>query len=439
MRVDWQAYYDAADKCHKLANDIALALGPLHRTLVHDCAKMAGDSPGCKDWGESYDKRARDLVRSTATLANALTRYGDVLAANGYNYGISNKSNPPPPRPTPSEPLYDSGMAMPVSSIGDNGAGIESTLAELLNEVIKEFGKLPNGHTENLGKAHDAWKAFSSHTALTEASSRVGSIIALFEAVDDDNAQDILGHLNVLKRGTDGIAQASLAITAPVGEYQSSLHSMRTELQSAVHAAEATIAATVVAGVVLAAFSFGASAVAAAGGVTAVVGNAINVIRTVYTGSRLIRVIGLATAAAGAAVAVKAFDAVPDFSFESALVTIASLPFKLFEDEYADNINGGAADGPFATATLTTDPKKIAKQFGVPRGDVNDAIHELKKDAKEIRANGRNNNPDVVVDLESGDVYVKLPGGQASEESIGNIRDYLPRQYDDEGGDEDGE
>jgi hypothetical protein len=138
-------------------------------------------------------------------------------------------------------------------------------------------------------------------------------------------------------------------------------------------------------------------------------------------------------------VAVKAFDAVPDFSFESALVTIASLPFKLFEDEYADNINGGAADGPFATATLTTDPKKIAKQFGVPRKHVNDAIHELKNDAKEIRANGRNNNPDVVVDLETGDVFVKLPGGQASEESIGNIRDYLPSKHDDEDGDEDGE
>jgi hypothetical protein len=35
------------------------------------------------------------------------------------------------------------------------------------------------------------------------------------------------------------------------------------------------------------------------------------------------------------------------------------------------------------------------------------------------------NNPDVVVDLDDGEVYVKMPDGGHSEESIGNIEQEL--------------
>jgi len=35
-------------------------------------------------------------------------------------------------------------------------------------------------------------------------------------------------------------------------------------------------------------------------------------------------------------------------------------------------------------------------------------------------------NPDVAVDTSTGEVYPKQPGGGISEDSIGNIYDYLP-------------
>jgi hypothetical protein len=41
------------------------------------------------------------------------------------------------------------------------------------------------------------------------------------------------------------------------------------------------------------------------------------------------------------------------------------------------------------------------------------------------RGDGANKNPDVVVDLDTGEVYVKLPGGEVSEDSLGNILDEL--------------
>jgi hypothetical protein len=39
---------------------------------------------------------------------------------------------------------------------------------------------------------------------------------------------------------------------------------------------------------------------------------------------------------------------------------------------------------------------------------------------------GQRHNPDVSVDVNSGEVYIKMPGGQLSEDSIGNIEDFLP-------------
>jgi hypothetical protein len=142
--IDSGMYFDAAKKCQSLASDISLALGPLQRALVHDCGGMAGDHEKSEQWTTIYDQNARDIVTLAATLCNALQRFGDVLAANGYNWWQSNRattSGAEPTRPTQSEPLYDSGMALPTTAKGANGAGIDTSITGLLEQV----GKIPNG------------------------------------------------------------------------------------------------------------------------------------------------------------------------------------------------------------------------------------------------------------------------------------------------------
>lgn len=59
---------------------------------------MAGDAPGCKQWGEAYDQYARDTMQTCTHLADALTNFGNVLYANGYKYAIAD--NAKPQRPT---------------------------------------------------------------------------------------------------------------------------------------------------------------------------------------------------------------------------------------------------------------------------------------------------------------------------------------------------
>lgn len=90
----------------------------------------------------------------------------------------------------------------------------------------------------------------------------------------------------------------------------------------------------------------------------------------------------------------------------------------------AEDINSGSPSGAFTNASLTTKVNKIASYYGVPAEEVRQAIHKIKAQGG-WRGDGANKNPDVVVDLDTGEVYVKLPGGEVSEDSLGNILDEL--------------
>jgi len=69
-------------------------------------------------------------------------------------------------------------------------------------------------------------------------------------------------------------------------------------------------------------------------------------------------------------------------------------------------------------------PGQIANHFGYTTKQIKDAIHAVKRDG--LPRDGAQRNPDVIVDLDTGEVYVKLPDGSPSDDSIGNILEYLP-------------
>jgi len=191
--IDSGMYLDASKKCQQLATDISLALGPLQRALVNDCAGMAGDHEKSQPWTASYDQHARDIVTLAAALCNALQRFGDVLAATGYNWWHSDHthaSGPEPARPSVSEPLYDSGMALPASASGNNGEGIDTSITGLMEQV----GKIPNGDVTKLGIAKDAWKAFADNATITGAADRIKGVNAKFTGSTDPNVADIVAH-----------------------------------------------------------------------------------------------------------------------------------------------------------------------------------------------------------------------------------------------------
>ncbi|MEW2505680.1 RHS repeat-associated core domain-containing protein [Amycolatopsis sp. NPDC047767] len=70
---------------------------------------------------------------------------------------------------------------------------------------------------------------------------------------------------------------------------------------------------------------------------------------------------------------------------------------------------------------------RIAKSLDRSVREVKDAIHAVKRQGK---LGGARSNPDIMVDVNTGEVHTKLPCGCPSEDSIGNIHDYLPDPED---------
>ncbi|WP_433658760.1 hypothetical protein ACQPW1_41935 [Nocardia sp. CA-128927] len=351
MRIDWQTYYDAAKKCHDLAADLRRADKPVHDAVKGECAGMAGDAPGCKEWGAKYDTAARDTMQSCTDLADALTNFGYVLYATGYNYGISNKSNPPPDRPDVRE-VSKYQVTIP-TSVRDNGIGIEhhggvqELFDALIAKILEQFGKLPNGDIAKLAKASSTWTTFANHQAVTGAAAQITTIIGLFDNIDDKtNLPPILGHLETLRGGATQVAAASQNLAGPVADYHSGTVDVRGNIESSITQAEWAIGLTVVAAAAAAFFTFGGSAAAGAGGVGVIVTNTINTIRTVYQGSNLLKVVGLSAAAAGAFVAIKSFDKVPDLGTTlTSLATIIAMRVLIDDDNATGPANSANTPG----------------------------------------------------------------------------------------------
>jgi RHS repeat-associated protein len=73
---------------------------------------------------------------------------------------------------------------------------------------------------------------------------------------------------------------------------------------------------------------------------------------------------------------------------------------------------------------LTDKPKKVAQVLKRTEREIKDAIHDVKRDAGIIRTGSRS-NPDVEIDIRTGEVYPKAGNGRLGD-SIGNILDHLP-------------
>ena len=330
MIVDWETYYDAAKKCHDLADELRIADKPVHAAVKGDCAGMAGDAPGCKEWGQAYDKAAQQTMQACSSLANALTNYSAALYAMGYNYGVANHSNPAPPQPNVSQ-VGQYQVQIP-SSVADNGigfadhGGVKEFFDKLIAKVLSAFGKLPNGDASKLDKAHTTWDTFANHPTITGASARIQAVSAQFDGMDDATNRSLLqDHFATLKTGADTVTTAAANMAGPVGDYHDATVALGNQTSSQINTLELTISITAIAGGLLALFSLGTSAAAATAAIDADVVATADTIQTAYQGSQMVRVLGMASLASGAVGVVDAFHALPTIDLDKAIKNLAAI------------------------------------------------------------------------------------------------------------------
>ncbi|WP_159930059.1 MULTISPECIES: hypothetical protein [Nocardia] len=183
---------------------------------------------------------------STGTLlSDALTRYGDVLAAMAYNWDVSNQTLPHPDRPVPS-PSSGNPYKEPHIAKGANGAGID-----IKGVGLSKFEPIPNGDTDKLRRAkNQAWLAHAPHPDLADAGDRIKEIGYNFDHSTEVNVDDIRERLRTLRDAAIGIAGASKIIEFSVGDYCDTLEKLRTSikerLEEKIPSVTVTIAPTLV-------------------------------------------------------------------------------------------------------------------------------------------------------------------------------------------------
>ncbi|MET8797685.1 hypothetical protein ABZV91_14750 [Nocardia sp. NPDC004568] len=360
MWVNWETYYEAAKQCHDLAGELRTADKPVHDALKGDCAGMAGDAPGCKQWGETYDAHALAALQTCTNLADALTNFGYVLYAIGYKHGVSNKSNPP--RPPTVEVMIHS-VQLP-TSVADNGnglrhdGGVQAFFDNLSSEIVEQFGKLPNGDVDKLATAGTAWSTFAGHAAITGAGSRISGIAGMLTGMDETRtAQLITDHFGTMKSAADQLAGATQAMAAPVANYRTATIDISNEITGEVNTLLIEIGVIAAAAVAASWLSFGGSLAAGTAGIAGTVAATVNTIRGLYQASRLYRLLGVAAVAATAVGIVKEFDALPDLNpISAALAGIIALRVNLDDDASPDD----GADKESSSVAKTTEEKSKA-------------------------------------------------------------------------------
>ncbi|PXX71289.1 hypothetical protein DFR70_101711 [Nocardia tenerifensis] len=394
MRVDWQVYYDAAKKCHELATDLRAADKPVHDAMKSECAGMAGDAPGCKEWGKSFDRASLQTAQTCTNLADALTNFGYVLYATGYNYGISDqgKTSTQPTRPDVRQvPLYK--VDFP-SSVGDNGngikrdhtVGVEAVFNEVADQIASAFGKLPNGDTGKLDKAVSVWSTFANHDTITNAASRISAIIGLFEGADDarslkyqQNLEAIRSHLGTLRDGASQVATASLSLIGPIKDYSAGTAEVRIDFENAIKSALVALTATLAVAAVTAWFTFGASIAAAGGSAVVIGGQTVRAIQIAYDASKLYRALGWSTAAAAAYVGtMAAFNGAPDLNAVSAALA-GIISMKAVIDDDSPDSGGEAGSAAVPNKDVTDEMARMLQQGIHPGEDCSEIAEHLEK------------------------------------------------------------
>ncbi|WP_245664583.1 polymorphic toxin type 28 domain-containing protein [Nocardia grenadensis] len=351
--MNWQTYYDAAKKCHDLAAELRTADKPVHDAVKGRCTGMAGDAPGCKQWGETYDERARTVLQTCTNLADALTNFGYLLYATGYNHGVANKSNPD--RPQVADVTVHS-VQIP-SSVADNGNGLghQGGAAEffdsLLDKVTAELGKLPNGDLDKLATAETVWKTFGNHETVTGAAARISAIADLLTGIDEPQTrQGIANDFATMRTAAESLADAAQVMAAPIGEYRTNTEETSRQISSETTTFLVESGIIIAAAVAVSWLTVGGSLAAGTTGIVALAGDTALTISRIYRASRLWALLGLA----GAAAAVVAFDKIPDLT-----QVTTSLAAIIAARAYLDT----EAEGPAGTdGTSTSDrPTKTDK------------------------------------------------------------------------------
>ncbi|WP_405167276.1 hypothetical protein OG203_20630 [Nocardia sp. NBC_01499] len=231
LEVDPKVYYQAAVNCF----DAAAALNDSFKYVfgeLNSCGQMAGRDEDGRAWATSYDESARDAVSFFDQTFATLRAYGTALNDIGFEHAKSDaalKGTAQPDRPTDSASTVTFGpYALPASAAGGTPQGLAKTSIEVLDAINCP---LPDGNTDTLTKAADAWDRLGTIYQNTNAKDKITIAASLFDEVTSKDAVQVREDLKTLETSIGQLLTTCTQISKTCLDYKESIVELRNEIK----------------------------------------------------------------------------------------------------------------------------------------------------------------------------------------------------------------
>ncbi|MCU1646871.1 MAG: hypothetical protein JWN03_7146 [Nocardia sp.] len=237
VTVNPQAFYDAAKQLSDHANDLATARTEL-TTALAVTGSMAGSTDSAKQWATGYDTRASTAADTASRLVHSSNHLSYLIAIAGHNHALANYNADTNPNKgkapdKPSDPAYNATVVNWVHppAAGGPGQGLETSIPNLLESIGVP---VPDGNTDKLKTAADAWHKYANSDAVSHAQLIISSAMAKINEIDSPEVVDIIDQLDTLRSSAGDVETATYNLEVDCHNHKYKLDEMRKEIRDAV-------------------------------------------------------------------------------------------------------------------------------------------------------------------------------------------------------------
>ncbi|BEK90055.1 hypothetical protein [Nocardia seriolae] len=199
---------------------------------------MAGSTDSAKQWATGYDKRASSAADTASRLVRSTNHLSYLIALAGYNHALANyNADTNPNKGTAPERPSDPNSAATVvnwvhpPAAGGTGEGLRTSIPDLLESIGIP---VPDGNTDKLKTAADAWHKYAGCEAVANAQLTIGSAMAKINGIDSPEVGDIIGQLEKLSSSAGALETATSNLEAECHNLKYKLAEMRKAIHDAV-------------------------------------------------------------------------------------------------------------------------------------------------------------------------------------------------------------
>ncbi|MEU3015385.1 eCIS core domain-containing protein [Nocardia asteroides] len=231
LEVDPKAYYQAATNCFDAAASLFDSFTYIFGEL-NSYGMMAGRDEDGRAWATSYDQSARDAVAFYGQTYKTLRAYGTALNDLGFEHAKSDaaiKGTAQPERPADSASTATFGpYALPASAAGGTPQGLAQTAVDVLDAINCP---LPDGNTDTLAKAADAWDRLGRVYQNTNAKDKITIAASLFDGVTSNDAIQVRDDLKTIETSIGELLNTCIQISKSCTDYKDAIQELRNQIK----------------------------------------------------------------------------------------------------------------------------------------------------------------------------------------------------------------